>query len=307
MRDKGFLAIATDRRFHMVHDNCLYLRFIVLAQLGRQHSDFKAVMDGMHSDLALIVFPETKHFAGVQIGDDILHLVTETGRDNAALVLEAIQPLVQTAVEAKIKGLFSGLQTVNSSINRIATVHPVLQHIQPVDDLQDGAAVLYGVDAIINTGVAGTLSGELSIGDIAVAADVVQHDMDTSPLGDPVGLISGLNIVHMQTNSALADAVVSAIDRLGGKSLRGTIATGDVFVADAAKKAYIRDTFGAIACEMEGGAIGQVCTVNEVPFVIIRAISDGGNEESPMDYPTFVKMAAARSAAVVQAVLAGEI
>lgn len=165
----------------------------------------------------------------------------------------------------------------------------------------------YGVDAVINTGVAGTLSGELSIGDIAVAADVVQHDMDTSPLGDPVGLISGLNIVHMKTNSALADAVVNAIDRLGGKSLRGTIATGDVFVADAAKKAYIRDTFGAIACEMEGGAIGQVCTVNEVPFVIIRAISDGGNEESPMDYPTFVKMAAARSAAVVQAVLAGEI
>lgn len=165
----------------------------------------------------------------------------------------------------------------------------------------------YGVDAVINTGVAGTLSGELSIGDIAVAADVVQHDMDTSPLGDPVGLISGLNIVHMKTDSALADAVVSAIDRLGGKSLRGTIATGDVFVADAAKKAYIRDTFGAVACEMEGGAIGQVCTVNEVPFVIIRAISDGGNEDSPMDYPTFVKMAAARSAAVVQAVLAGEI
>lgn len=165
----------------------------------------------------------------------------------------------------------------------------------------------YGVDAVINTGVAGTLSGELSIGDIAVAADVVQHDMDTSPLGDPVGLISGLNIVHMKTDGALADAVVSAIDRLGGKSLRGTIATGDVFVADAAKKAYIRDTFGAVACEMEGGAIGQVCTVNEVPFVIIRAISDGGNEESPMDYPTFVKMAAARSAAVVQAVLAGEI
>ena len=165
----------------------------------------------------------------------------------------------------------------------------------------------YGVDAVINTGVAGTLSGELSIGDIAVAADVVQHDMDTSPLGDPVGLISGLNIVHMKTDGALADAVVSAIDRLGGKSLRGTIATGDVFVADAAKKAYIRDTFGAVACEMEGGAIGQVCTVNEVPFVIIRAISDGGNEDSPMDYPTFVKMAAARSAAVVQAVLSGEI
>ena len=81
------------------------------------------------------------------------------------------------------------------------------------------------------------------------------------------------------------------------------IASGDVFVADAAKKTYIRDNFGAIACEMEGAAIGHVCTVNHVPFVVIRAISDGGNEDSPMDYPTFVKMAAARSAEVVQCLM----
>ncbi len=161
-----------------------------------------------------------------------------------------------------------------------------------------------GVDAIINTGVAGTLSNQLSIGDIAVSADVVQHDMDTSPLGDPVGLISGLNIVHMPADPALADAVEAAITAAGGKYLRGTIASGDQFIAGEAKKAWIRDTFGAIACEMEGAAVGQVCTANGVPFAVIRAISDGGNEESPMDYPTFVKMAAARSAAVVQAVLA---
>lgn len=161
----------------------------------------------------------------------------------------------------------------------------------------------FGVDAILNTGVAGTLTDALSIGDIAVAEDVVQHDMDTSPLGDPVGLISGLNIVHMKADAVLADAVCAAIAAAGGKSLRGTIATGDVFVADDAKKAYIRDTFSAIACEMEGGAIGQVCTANGIPFAVIRAISDGGNEDSPMDYPTFVKMAAARSAEVVKAVL----
>jgi len=167
--------------------------------------------------------------------------------------------------------------------------------------------VRFGADAVINTGVAGTLTDALSIGDIAVSADVVQHDMDTSPLGDPVGLISGLDIVHMPADTALADAVERAIAAAGGRSLRGTIASGDKFVADAATKAYIRDTFGAIACEMEGAAIGQVCTANGVPFAVIRAISDGGNEDSPMDYPTFVKMAAARSAAVVQAVLAGEI
>ena len=160
-----------------------------------------------------------------------------------------------------------------------------------------------GVDAIINTGVAGTLSDQLSIGDIAVAADVVQHDMDTSPLGDPVGLISGLDIVHMPADPALADAITEAIAEAGGKCLRGTIASGDQFIADAAKKTFIRDTFGAIACEMEGAAVGQAACANGIPFAVIRAISDGGNEESPMDYPTFVKMAAARSAAVVKAVL----
>ena len=161
----------------------------------------------------------------------------------------------------------------------------------------------FGATKIINTGVAGTLSDKLSVCDIAVSDDVVQHDMDTSPLGDPVGLISGLNIVHMPSDAALADAVCAAIEKTGGNWLRGTIASGDVFGADAAKKTYIRDNFGAIACEMEGAAIGHVCTVNHVPFVVIRAISDGGNEDSPMDYPTVVKIAAARSAEVVQCLL----
>ncbi|MGM9652992.1 MAG: 5'-methylthioadenosine/adenosylhomocysteine nucleosidase [Eubacteriales bacterium] len=161
----------------------------------------------------------------------------------------------------------------------------------------------WGAVSILNTGVAGTLTDELSVGDLAIATDVVQHDMDTSPLGDPPGLISGLNLVHMPADPALCRAVADAVAACGGKYACGTIASGDVFVADAKRKAHIRDTFGAIACEMEGAAVGQVCTVNRVPFAVIRAISDGGNEDSPMDYPTFVRMAAARSAAVVRAAL----
>lgn len=162
----------------------------------------------------------------------------------------------------------------------------------------------FGVSAILNTGVAGTLTDELSVGDIAVAADVVEHDMDTSPLGDPPGLISGLNLVHMPADGALRAAVTAALDACGGKYRTGTIASGDVFVADAARKAAIRERFGAIACEMEGAAVGQVCTVNRVPFAVIRAISDGGDEGASVDYPTFVKMAASRSASVVRAALA---
>lgn len=161
----------------------------------------------------------------------------------------------------------------------------------------------FGVDAILNTGVAGTLTDALSVGDVAVAVDVVQHDMDTSPLGDPIGLISGLNMVKMPSDPELVNAVCAAIEATNGNYRTGTIASGDVFVASEPKKQYIRDTFGAIACEMEGASIGQVCTVNRIPFAVIRAISDGGNEDAHMDYPTFVQMAAANSAAVVQRVL----
>lgn len=161
----------------------------------------------------------------------------------------------------------------------------------------------YDVRAIINTGVAGTLTDKLSIGDLAIAENVVQHDMDTSPIGDPVGLISGLNLVRMPADGDLRARITAVLAEMEIRYVVGTIASGDQFVADSEKKTYIRDTFGAIACEMEGAAIGQVCTVNQIPFAVIRAISDGGNEEAAMDYPTFVKIAAAKSAEVVRAFL----
>jgi adenosylhomocysteine nucleosidase len=164
----------------------------------------------------------------------------------------------------------------------------------------------YGVRAIINTGVAGTLTDALSIGDVAVAESVVQHDMDTSAIGDPVGLISGLNVVYMKADEALSARITEVIENMDVRCLRGVIASGDVFVAESAKKAYIKDTFGAIACEMEGAAIGQVCTANGIPFAVIRAISDGGNEDASMDYPTFVKIAAKKSADAVCGFLKAE-
>ena len=82
---------------------------------------------------------------------------------------------------------------------------------------------------------------------------------------------------------------------MGIKTETGVIASGDQFVASAERKAFIVENFHAIACEMEGAAIGQVCYVNEVPFCILRAISDSADGSSHMDYPTFVKMAAEQS------------
>ena len=161
----------------------------------------------------------------------------------------------------------------------------------------------YGADIVVNTGVAGTLSGKIGIGDIAVSTACVQHDMDTSPLGDPVGLISGINVIEMPADTQLCDTVLSIADELGINAVGGIVASGDCFVSGAEKKKYIVDNFGAVCCEMEGGAIAQVCYVNGVRFLVIRSISDSADGSAHMDYGEFVKLAADRSAKVVKGLL----
>lgn len=160
--------------------------------------------------------------------------------------------------------------------------------------------IKYNPQVIINTGVAGTLTDKLSIGDVAVSEFVVQHDMDTSPLGDPVGLLSGINIVKIPADTETAKKIAACVEKTGAKSLIGTVASGDQFINSAEKKKYIAETFGAVCCEMEGGSIGHACYVNNVKFAVIRAISDGAGDESHMDYPTFAKMAAQKSAEAVK-------
>ena len=157
----------------------------------------------------------------------------------------------------------------------------------------------YSPVLVINTGVGGTLTDKLSIGDIAVATDVVQHDMDTSPLGDPVGLVSGINVVHFPADKNAVELICHAANSLGVNNIKGTIASGDQFIASKEKKSYIVEHFGAIACEMEGAAIGHVAYVNDTPFAVIRAISDSADDSSHMDYGEFLKIAAERSFKVV--------
>ncbi len=162
----------------------------------------------------------------------------------------------------------------------------------------------YAPRVIVNSGVAGTLSEKLSIGQIALADEVVQHDMDTSPIGDPVGLISGINLIYIPTDPAVTSLLSDCVRDAGAFSLRGTVASGDRFVAAEAEKVRIRSLFDSpehpvLACEMEGAAVGQVCYVNRVPYSILRAISDGGDEQAMTDYPTFLAAAAKTAAAVM--------
>ncbi len=157
---------------------------------------------------------------------------------------------------------------------------------------------------VINTGVAGTLTSKLTIGNIAVSSCVVQHDMDTSALGDPKGLISGINKVELPADEALCAKLSACARALGVTTVTGPIASGDQFISSSEQKAFITETFGAIACEMEGAAVGHVCYVNKVPFCILRAISDSADGSSHMDYPTFVGIAADQSVRLMLSFLA---
>lgn len=153
---------------------------------------------------------------------------------------------------------------------------------------------------IINVGVAGCLDSTLKIGDIVIADNVCQHDMDTSPLGDPPGLLSDINIINIPTDERILSALLKSVSGLGLPHSVGTIASGDQFVSSAEKKEYIISRFGAKSCEMEGGAIGHVCFVNNIPFGVLRAISDGADDGANMDFPTFAKMAAKNSTRVIE-------
>ena len=156
----------------------------------------------------------------------------------------------------------------------------------------------YAPKYIINSGVAGALSKELNILDAVIATKMVQHDMDTSPLGDPKGLISGINVVEIESDADVSSQLEKAANELKVRTTRGIIASGDQFIADPDRKAEIVSLFGAIACEMEGASIAQVCYVNKVPFCVMRTISDGRGEA--MDYQTFAVSAAKKSMEIIE-------
>lgn len=147
---------------------------------------------------------------------------------------------------------------------------------------------------IINSGVAGSLSCRCGIGSLIIGNAVVQHDMDTTAVGDPRGFLSGLNQVFLSCDKEIVQALERSGKEAGiGAIAIGAVASGDQFIHSLAqKKKIVQDFPSAIACEMEGGSIGQVCAVNQVPFGILRAISDTADGDACQDYPTFLAQAA---------------
>lgn len=208
---------------------------------------------------------------------------------------------LEAAMEQKSEKTVSGIRFVKGILDKKETVLAVCGVGKVAAALAAEALLLtYAPDALLNTGVAGSLWPELVVGDAVVADAVVQHDMNTTALGDPRGLISGPNIIQIPTDEPLRQGLLSAAGKENIRAFCGTVASGDLFVADARQKEKIAKEFGAIACEMEGAAIGQVAFTNRVPFAVLRTISDGGDG---MEYSRFLPFAAARSAALTRTFL----
>lgn len=157
----------------------------------------------------------------------------------------------------------------------------------------------YGVTRFVVSGVAGSLSKDLHIGDVVIATTCVQHDMDTSAVGDTIGMVSGINRIRFEADAATVRSLESVCRERHVPYTLGIVATGDQFVASATKERWIADTFGAVASEMESCAVAQVAFVNRVPYAAIRVISDEADGKTPEDYPTFVAHSAQRSSEIL--------
>ena len=165
----------------------------------------------------------------------------------------------------------------------------------------------FGVTHLVNTGIAGSLSNELDIGDLVVSKDAMYHDFDCCGFGYPRGKVPGMDVIAFPADETMMHYALTAGERVHPGHIKvGRVATGDQFICDKAVKNAIIENTQALCTEMEGGAIAQAAYRNEVPFVIIRAISDKADDSADMDYPTFEALAAQRCAQVVQT-MAGQL
>lgn len=154
-------------------------------------------------------------------------------------------------------------------------------------------ADVFSVDAIINTGIAGSLNKNINIGDIVLSTDVVQHDMDATGFGYRKGQIPQMPVFFFNADDNLRRLAAEVCKEVNPdiQVFEGRIASGDRFVCDQDVKNRIVSEFSAYATEMEGAAIGQAAYLNEIPFLVVRAISDKADGSAQMDYSEFEKAA----------------
>lgn len=151
----------------------------------------------------------------------------------------------------------------------------------------------FGVKAVVNTGIAGSLRDEINIGDIVLSTDAVQHDMDATGFGYQPGVIPQMNCSIFKADKGLMDLARKACEKVNPdiRTFAGRVLSGDQFISSKDKKEWLKKNFQGSCTEMEGAAIAQAAYLNQIPFLIVRAISDKADDSANMDYETFEKLA----------------
>lgn len=150
-------------------------------------------------------------------------------------------------------------------------------------------ADIYHVDAVINTGIAGSLNADINIGDIVLSTDALEHDMDAVAFGYPVGQIPRMDTLSFKADEQLRKTAKEICEKVNPDVtvFEGRVVSGDQFISDKQKKEWLIENFAGYCTEMEGAAIAHAAYLNDIPFLIIRAISDKADDSASVDYPAF--------------------
>ena len=163
----------------------------------------------------------------------------------------------------------------------------------------------FGVDTLINTGIAGSLDARIDIGDMVISTDAVHHDMDATGFGYDLGQIPQMNVFSFEADEKMRTIAKEVCEAVNPEIqvFEGRIVSGDQFISSGEVKSRIVENFQALCTEMEGAGIAHAAYLNKVSYVIIRAISDKADNSATMDYPEFEKQAIAHSVGLVKELL----
>ena len=161
----------------------------------------------------------------------------------------------------------------------------------------------FKAEKIIFTGVAGGINENLDLGDVVISTDLIQHDVDVTAFGEKLGMIPRMENSIFKADNELIALAEQAGKKLKGKVIRGRILSGDQFIASPEKIEFLKKEFNGDCAEMEGAAVGHVCEMFKIPFVVVRTMSDKANSNAHTDYATFMKIAAENSITLVNEML----
>jgi adenosylhomocysteine nucleosidase len=216
--------------------------------------------------------------------------------DEEVSILKAKLENIQTTIIAGCEfyqGELNGKQVIltKSGIGKVAAAVAttlLLERFQP--------------DTIINTGSAGGYDNNLNVGDIVISTEVRFHDVDLTAFGYEIGQMAQLPPAFTADEKLIEVAQDAAQTIQGLNIIQGLICTGDIFMADPQKAEIARNNFPTMAaCEMEAAAIAQVCHQFEVPFVIIRSLSDIAGKKSELSFEQYLPIAAKNASILVEA------